>query len=112
MIKSLAGFCLFFCLFLFQNALSAQQITIEPEESPAPSARKYSGVEVKGHTEFCEGGETLLWVEGDFESFEWSDGSSERSIRVKKAGAYEVTVKTKGGCTFTSSVNVRTRPCT
>lgn len=109
--KSLAGFCLLFCSFFFQNTLSAQQITIEIEESPAP-AGKYSGIEVKGHTEFCEGGETLLWVDGDYESFEWSDGSSERSIRVKKAGAYEVTVKTKGGCTFTSSVNVRTRPCT
>lgn len=109
--KSLAGFCLFFCTCFFSSFLSAQQITIEPEESPAP-ARKFSGIEVKGHTEFCEGGETLLWVEGDYKSYEWSDGSSERSIRVKKAGTYEVTVTTKGGCSFTTSVNVRTRLCT
>jgi hypothetical protein len=31
---------------------------------------------------------------------------------VKEEGIYEVTVKTKGGCTITSSVNVQIRPCT
>lgn len=66
---------------------------------------------ISGLTEICKGGETILKVEGDFESFQWSNGSDQRYIRVKEEGKYEVTVKTKAGCTFVSSVNVRIKPC-
>ncbi|MBV6441225.1 MAG: hypothetical protein EPGJADBJ_02906 [Saprospiraceae bacterium] len=89
----------------------AQEIQTGVEETPAP-AKRFSGVEISGATEICEGSETALKVEGEFESYSWSTGEMGRTIRVNKAGIYEVTVKTKGGCTFTTSVNVRTRPCT
>lgn len=89
----------------------AQEIQPGFEESPAP-AKRFSGVEISGATEICEGSETALKVEGEYESYSWSTGEMGRTIRVNKAGLYEVTVKTKGGCTFTTSVNVRTRPCT
>ena len=67
---------------------------------------------ISGMTEICKGGETMLKVEGDFESFQWNTGSDQRYIRVREEGKYEVTVKTKAGCTFVSSVNVRLKPCT
>ena len=82
-----------------------------PESAPRP-APLFKGVVISGVTLICKGGETTLKVEGDYESFEWNTGSTERMIRVKDAGQYEVTVKNKGGCTFTSSVNVEVRPCT
>jgi hypothetical protein len=71
----------------------------------------YKGVNISGVTLICKGGETLLKVEGEYESFEWNTGSTERMIRVNQAGQYEVKVRTKGGCMFTSSVNVEERPC-
>ena len=81
---------------------SATTITIKP----------YSGVEVTGDTEICEGSQTILEVKGDYETYTWSNGSTLRAITVKEAGVYEVTVTTKGGCSLTSSVNVRIKPCT
>lgn len=89
----------------------AQEVHSGIEETSAP-AKRFSGVEISGATEICEGSETALKVEGEYESYTWSTGEMGRTIRVNKAGLYEVTVKTKGGCTFTTSVNVRTRPCT
>ncbi len=99
---------------LFGWPLAGQAQEVGP---PAPGGttiniKPYSGVEVTGDTEICEGGETVLEVKGDFETYTWSNGSTQRSIRVKEAGVYEVTVTTKGGCSLTSSVNVRTKPCT
>lgn len=101
-------------LVLFGAALYAQDVTI-PAPAPeiiSPTVPVFKGVTIAGVTIICKGGETTLKVEGDFESFEWNTGSTERMIRVKDAGQYEVKVKNKGGCTFTSSVNVEVRPCT
>jgi len=103
--------CLFFFAFILPAASSAQETPTNAEETPI-SVYRPSGIEVKGATEFCEGGATTLWIDGDYKSFSWSNGSSERSVIVEKPGVYEVTVVTKGGCSFTTSVNVRTRPCT
>jgi hypothetical protein len=100
-----------FCFLIAPLDLSAQATPTNAEETPVAVYRP-SGIEVKGSTEFCEGGATTLWIDGDYKSFSWSNGSSERSIIVEKPGVYEVTVVTKGGCSFTTSVNVRTRPCT
>jgi hypothetical protein len=68
-------------------------------------------VQISGNTEICEGSETVLKAEGDFESFKWNTGEDTRYLKVRKAGIYEVTVTTKAGCTYTSSVNVRSKPC-
>jgi hypothetical protein len=99
------------CFLLLPNSLSAQQTPVQPEEPVAP-VRRFSGVDVSGDTEICEGSQTTLKVEGEYESYLWSNGSTERSITIEKPGIYEVTVKTKGGCTFTTGVNVRTKLCT
>ena len=69
-------------------------------------------VTISGVTDICKGGETTLKVEGDFESFTWNNGNTGRYLKVKEEGVYEVSAKTKGGCTYTSSVVVRVRPCT
>jgi len=106
----IGGF-LFAGFFLLTTAtvLPAQQIELQIEGAPA---KKSYGVEISGATEICEGSETALKVEGEYESYTWNTGEMGRTIRVNKAGVYEVTVKTKGGCTLTTSVNVRIKPCT
>lgn len=107
--SGILGAALFLC---GQPSVSvAQEIQVGGEGTLAP-AKRFSGVEISGATEICEGSETALKVEGEYESYTWSTGEMGRTIKVNKAGLYEVTVKTKGGCTFTTSVNVRTRPCT
>ena len=53
----------------------------------------------------------MLKAEGEYESFQWNNGSTDRFIKVKEEGIYEVTAKTKGGCTYTSSVSVQVKPC-
>jgi hypothetical protein len=111
-IRSLfAGIFLFSLLFALPAVSVAQQIEVQSEEILLP-AKRFSGIEVSGATEICEGSETALKVEGEYESYLWSTGEFGRTIKVQKAGVYEVTVKTKGGCTFTTSVNVRIKPCT
>jgi hypothetical protein len=73
---------------------------------------KASPLSISGITEICKGSETILKAEGDFESFTWDKGGvTGRYLKVKEEGVYEVSAKTKGGCTFTTSVNVRVRPC-
>lgn len=98
-----------FCLFMTASSwsLCAQSSTTVPVKIPA----RPSPLTISGLTLICEGGETVLKVEGDFESFSWNTGGTDRFLRVREAGIYEVTVKTKGGCSLTSSVVVRTRPC-
>jgi hypothetical protein len=94
-------------LGFFSLSLAAQQsdpLTIKVLPRP-------SGPVITGLTLICEGAETTLKVTGDYESFLWNTGGTDRFLKVKEAGVYEVTVKTKGGCSITSSVVVRTRPC-
>lgn len=106
-----AGILLFTLTFAVPAVSAAQQIEIQFEETLQP-AKRFSGVEVSGVTEICEGSETALKVEGEYESYQWSNGEIGRTIKVQRAGVYEVTVKTKGGCTLTTSVNVTIKPCT
>jgi hypothetical protein len=98
----------FFAFFLTLSwsvvAQSSNPVPLKISVRPAP-------LSISGPTVICEGGEAILKVEGDFESFSWNTGGNDRFLKVKEAGVYEVTVKTKGGCSLTSSVVVRTRPC-
>lgn len=70
------------------------------------------GVNISGPTTICKGGETILKAEGDYESFLWNTGATDRFLKVREEGMYEVTVTTKGGCKLTTSVTVRVIPCT
>jgi hypothetical protein len=104
-------------LFLVSFALQAQTETPPPTLEPAPAPKgitiaKSPGVNISGPTTICKGGETILKAEGDYESFEWNTGVQDRFLRVREEGTYEVTVVTKGGCRFTTSVTVRMIPCT
>lgn len=97
-------------------ALSAQTNPPPSEQAPVkPKGITVSGpagVNISGPTTICKGGETILKAEGDYESFEWNTGVQDRFLRVREEGTYEVTVTTKGGCKFTTSVTVRMIPCT
>lgn len=103
----------------FAATLHAQQP--KPAETPEPQNQpkqkgvvvaRPSGVHISGPTTVCQGGETILKAEGDFESFEWNTGAKDRFLRVREEGTYEVTAITKGGCRLTTSVTVRMIPCT
>lgn len=95
------------CLLLGGCAATAvaQQQTLQIAAPQRPM------VTITGGSELCKGGELILKVEGEYESFQWNTGHEGRYLKVKKAGIYEVTVRTKSGCTFTGSVNVQEYPC-
>lgn len=107
-----------FCLAMTPLTLFSQSETptaAPAQEQPKPKGISVSGpagVNISGPTTICKGGETILKAEGDYESFEWNNGVQDRFLRVKEEGTYEVTVTTKGGCRFTTSVTVRMIPCT
>jgi hypothetical protein len=102
---------LIICILTHYGRVLGQDLPPEPARETSEPPKRFAGVDVSGDTEICEGAETTLRVEGEYQSYQWSNGSTERSITVKKAGIYEVTVTTKGGCSFTTGVNVRTKPC-
>lgn len=87
----------------------AQQSDIRED---APVVVRPAALTILGATEICEGSETALKAEGEFESFTWSTGEIGRTIHVQKPGTYEVSAKTKGGCMYTASITVRVKPCT
>jgi len=87
-------------------SLQAQATVPIIVQAPRPAA-----LNISGPTLICKGGESILKAEGDYESFQWSNGSTDRFIKVREEGTYEVTAKTKGGCTYTSSVRVQVKPC-
>jgi hypothetical protein len=96
-----------FIAFVIANccALSAQ-VTTEVTVKPAPV-----NLHISGPTLICKGTETILKAEGEYESFLWNTGSTDRFLHVREAGVYEVTAKTKGGCTYTTSIRVEVKPC-
>ena len=111
-------FAITFVLLALAFTLSAQTEAPAPASEPAQTKPKGitvsgpAGVNISGPTTICKGGETILKAEGDYESFEWNNGVKDRFLRVREEGTYEVTVTTKGGCRFTTSVTVRMIPCT
>lgn len=109
--KSIAYSILFVLSLLASNALPGQEAP-SPEPSATIVVEKGSPLSISGNTEICAGTETILKAEGDFESFIWDKGGVKgRYLKVTEPGKYEVTAKTKGGCTFTTTVTVRLRPC-
>ncbi len=86
------------------TSIALQAQTVLPAPRPA-------GLTISGPTLICKGSETILKAEGEYESFQWNNGSTDRFLKVREEGIYEVTAKTKGGCTYTSSVSVQVKPC-
>lgn len=116
----------FTIVILFTAAIALQAQTVQPAPAPAPTPaaktitieddqsfkiRAAPGLVISGVSTICKGGETTLKVEGEYESFLWNTGCTDRFLHIKEAGVYEVTVRTKGGCSITGSVNVEVVSC-
>jgi hypothetical protein len=108
----LACFATFSTASAQSDPKASEQLAPPTQSLQVQPAANRSAVVISGLTLICKGSETMLKVEGDYESFEWNTGSKERIIRVREEGIYEVTVVTKGGCRITSAVNVQVRLCT
>lgn len=67
-------------------------------------------VEISGEIEICEGDTTELSVEGQFDSYLWSDNSEGPSIKVHESGRYSVSVIDSIGCVGYAEVNVFLHP--
>lgn len=65
-------------------------------------------VTANGSLSFCEGGSVKLSAENGYNSYLWSNGSTAKSITVKTAGTYTVTVTNSSGCTGTSATKTVT----
>lgn len=115
---------LFTIVILFIAAIAVYAQSNQPAPAPAPAAKSVTveedqsfkiraapGLVISGVSTICKGGETTLKVEGEYESFLWNTGSTDRFLHIKEAGVYEVTVRTKGGCSITGSVNVEVVSC-
>ncbi len=73
-------------------------ITINPgAANPTPT--------IAGSTTFCTGGSSILDA-GSYNSYLWSDNSTNQTLTVNTAGTYSVTVTNSSGCTGTASVTV------
>lgn len=103
-----------FSLLPFWADAQTDKTTVPTEQKTAVeiSMPRIQQPSISGPTTICKGGETILKAEGDYERFEWNNGATDRFIKVREEGVYEVTVITKGGCRLTSSVVVRVIPCT
>lgn len=97
---------------IFPVVLTAQENAPQPQPTTV-TVERASPLSISGALEICKGSETILKAEGDFESFSWDRGGvTGRYLKVKEEGVYEVTARTKAGCSFTTKVTVRFRPCT
>ncbi|MFN8359275.1 MAG: T9SS type A sorting domain-containing protein [Candidatus Kapaibacterium sp.] len=82
----------------------SQPITVTVSALPTPS------ITANGKLDFCEGDSVILDA-GQFATYNWSTGATSRTITVKAAGAYNVTVTNASGCTGSSAVeNVTVYP--
>jgi hypothetical protein len=59
-------------------------------------------IRLLGPAVFCSGDSTVLDAGPDFARYRWSTGETTRTITVRSAGSYAVTVTTAGGCTASS----------
>jgi hypothetical protein len=73
----------------------AVKVRIQPPLQPTISAL--------GSTSFCEGDSVRLDGGAGYSDYEWSTGERTRTITVKNAGSYTVTVTDTAGCTGTSA---------
>ena len=63
-------------------------------------------IAVNGPTAFCDGNEVTLTAPAGFGSYIWSNGATGRSITVKRAGEYWVTVTDNTSCPSNSAKTV------
>ena len=61
---------------------------------------------ISGELLFCENGFTILNAGNGFDTYLWSDNSSEQTLQVDVAGDYSITVSDSQGCTGETTVTV------
>jgi gliding motility-associated-like protein len=61
---------------------------------------------ITGDNAFCENGNTILNAGSGFDSYLWSDGSTEQSLTVDIADDYSVTVSDAQGCTGENTITI------
>jgi hypothetical protein len=54
----------------------------------------------------CSGQKFTLTLDGDYVSYQWSDGSTASSLFITEAGEYSVTVVNAEGCEGTATINI------
>ncbi len=59
-------------------------------------------IEIEGNTDFCDGDSVKLTCKGLYKTYEWSTGSKNKSIWVKKRGRYSVRVTDAQNCSANS----------
>jgi len=65
---------------------------------------------INGGLSFCPGEQTALSLVGTYNTYLWSNGSTNPSISVGTANTYSVTVTSAGGCVGSTSVSVVQSP--
>ncbi|MBN2683223.1 MAG: gliding motility-associated C-terminal domain-containing protein, partial [Bacteroidales bacterium] len=66
--------------------------------------------EITGSLEFCSGDSTLLDVGAGYNTYSWSNSSSEQTIYVSASGTYSITVSDVNGCTGTDDIVISENP--
>ena len=83
------------------NGTCSDTAEIVIKEYPAPS------VTILGNTEICNGTNTTLSTDKEFDKYLWSTGESSESIEVDKPGIYNVEVTDSNGCKAETEFEVR-----
>jgi hypothetical protein len=83
----------------------SEPVEVTQHALPKPS------ITARGPLSFCEGDSVVLDAGKGFTSYAWTTGATTRSIGVRSAGSYGVTVTGDGGCAAAAAqVNVFVRP--
>ncbi|MFK7771466.1 MAG: gliding motility-associated C-terminal domain-containing protein [Saprospiraceae bacterium] len=61
---------------------------------------------IAGASSFCSGNSTILDATGNYDSYLWSDNSTDPTLDVSISGTYTVTVTDSNGCTGTTELDV------
>jgi gliding motility-associated-like protein len=81
----------------------ASEIMITVLDNPKPDLGR--------DTTYCELKESFTLYPGDFEEYEWQDGSNESEFLVEHEGIYSVSVIDSMGCIGTDMVNIKSFCC-
>jgi len=82
---------------------SASEIDITVHDTPKPN--------LGPDTTFCELDETFTVFPGEFEEYEWHDGSTDDEFLIDGQGIYSVSVMDTMGCVGTDMVNIKSFCC-
>lgn len=91
-----------FSFYVYQDTAGLGCIT---QDEMILTIHPAASVTITGNNSFCEGEESTLSAEGQYNDIIWSNGSSEQIIQVDETGIYTATVSL-GNCSETASFEV------